>query len=240
MCRHHADPRRNLHHRPSHGEYEPHVTWGHGRRRAGFHTSGTEVLHLIAAIVGLTIIFALYFSFSKTFAISGFDLGTILAVSALTSGTAFLLHELAHKFVAQYYGHWAEFRVQWWGLVLPIAIIAATQFPILFAAPGAVVISGWVRKNENGIISAAGPLTNLVIFTIAYPFTIGIGTSGSLSFAVAEVVMIINAVLGLFNLLPFGVLDGRKVMHWNLLAYIALVGLAITALMLSFGLITLP
>jgi len=40
----------------------------------------------------------------------GSEFFILIVLSAITVGLGFLLHELAHKYVAQKYGCWAEFR----------------------------------------------------------------------------------------------------------------------------------
>lgn len=145
-------------------------------------------------------------------------------LAALTVGIAFLLHELAHKFVAQNYGCWAEFRSFDWGLILAL-ILSFTGF--IFAAPGAVMISGAVTREENGKISAAGPLTNLILAGLfllisALP---GIGLNPLVSLMI-KFGFAINAWLALFNLIPFGPLDGAKVMAWSPQVWVVLIGLS--------------
>jgi hypothetical protein len=59
--------------------------------------------------------------------------------------SAFLIHELGHKFLAQFYRAWAEFRVLFYGAVVT-AISALPFFPFKFIAPGAVMI----RQSKRG------------------------------------------------------------------------------------------
>ena len=75
--------------------------------------------------------------------------------------SAFLIHEFAHKFLAQYYGSWAEFRAQMYGLIVT-AISAIPFIPFKFIAPGAVMV-GLSDKNKFGRVALIGPLTNLVM-----------------------------------------------------------------------------
>ncbi len=136
--------------------------------------------------------------------------------------SAFLLHEFAHKFLAQFYKAWAEFRVMLFGAVIT-AISALPFLPFKFIAPGAVFISGSVSERRNGRISLVGPLTNIAMgagFLLAY-------------LAVGSELMIIgarfNGWIALFNLIPFMMLDGAKIFSWNkpvwILAFAAAVGL---------------
>ena len=76
-----------------------------------------------------------------------------------------MLHELAHKFVAIHYGFWAEYKLWVQGLILAVVISVISNF--IFAAPGAVYIHGeYISDEQNGKISLAGPLTNIVLALI--------------------------------------------------------------------------
>ena len=197
--------------------------------------SRTELLHLAIAAVALTFGFALI-SAERSEAWGGYMpilTWDIVLIAFVGVGTGFVLHELAHKVLAQRYGHWAEFRAQFTGLGLTVLIAAMTRF--LFAAPGAVLIQGRVTLRENGLISLAGPGTNFVIAGLALGgYFAGLASSDSwgadaneflpsLLFGVAK----INAILALFNLIPLGPLDGRKVVRWSPLVYALALGLAI-------------
>ena len=82
-----------------------------------------------------------------------------LILSMITVGVGFVLHELAHKFTAMHYGYWAEFRKD--NLMLLVAVVLAALVGVVFAAPGATMIYGaGITREQNGKISAAGPLTN--------------------------------------------------------------------------------
>lgn len=177
-------------------------------------TSRTEIIDIAKAWLALSLAFAFIYSgasilngnISRVFSP---NFGIIFLVSLFTAGLGFLLHELAHKFVAQHYGCAAEFRA--WDQLLYLAVALAVFIGFIFAAPGAVMISGMVTRKENGLISAAGPATNYVLAMIflgllfLFPQQSNIfGTGFS-----------INIWLGIFNLIPFGPLDGRKVFNWN-------------------------
>ena len=64
-------------------------------------SSKTELLHLFVATLLVT---GVGMSFNHYRYISWQFLAIFIS--------AFLVHELAHKFLAQYYGSWAEFRAQ--------------------------------------------------------------------------------------------------------------------------------
>src|SRR3989338_2859350 len=129
--------------------------------RTKIKTSKEEIIDLIKAWIAISIAFA--------FVLKDPSLSFLesLAISAIAVGLGFLLHELAHKVVAQKYGCWAEFRS--WDVMLVLAIVLGLfKSPIVFAAPGAVFISGFVGISRNGRISVAGPITNLVLAIIFF------------------------------------------------------------------------
>jgi Zn-dependent protease len=190
-------------------------------------TSSIELRDITKSWLAIALIFTfLHLGISI---ISGSSLAKVLThffwqyfiISLFTVGIGFLLHEMAHKIVAQHYGCAAEFRAdnQMLGFALAIAILMG----FTFIAPGAVMISGMITRRENGIISLAGPLTN---YTLALLFL-----AGSFFFPafalVWKVGFMVNSWLGLFNLLPFFVFDGKKIFDWNVLIWLVMVAVGI-------------
>ena len=90
------------------------------------------------------------------------------------------------------------------------------------------MIAGRVTLRENGKISLAGPLSNFILAIMFLGLTFYgnaiAGTIGILGFQ-------INSWLGLFNLIPFGNFDGRKILDWH--RYIWL-GMVLSGLFLLF------
>jgi len=127
---------------------------------------------------------------------------------------SFLLHEIAHKLSAQHYGLWAEFRLTLFGALLTlISMLPFAFFKII--SPGAVMISGTITRKEAGKTALAGPLTNITLSTI---FTaVAIGAPGTIEIigTIAVFGAWINAIIALFNLIPFSIMDGLKVFRWN-------------------------
>jgi Zn-dependent protease len=140
--------------------------------------------------------------------------------------SAFLVHELAHKVLAQFYGSWAEFRTNTYGLIIT-AFSAIPFIPFKFIAPGAVVID-LSDRSKFGRVAFIGPLTNLVMGFIflmlfyRYPFVdyLYIGA-------------IFNSWIALFNLLPFGNLDGQKIFSWNKIVWIFMMVITMGLFVLS-------
>lgn len=135
---------------------------------------------------------------------------TILAGAIIAYSLAFILHELAHKFMAQRQGYWAEFRINQQGLMFTLLSFIS---PFKIIAPGAVMIRGYMNPNDYGKISIAGPATNIGLGLIS--LIIYIMSSSEFIAILGWIGMSVNASLALFNLIPFGVFDGRKIFRWN-------------------------
>ncbi|MCG2718673.1 MAG: site-2 protease family protein [Nanoarchaeota archaeon] len=168
------------------------------------HFSREELRDLGKAWVAITVAFAIVLSGNQLTSKPSF-----LVISGIAVGFGFLLHELGHKFVAQRYGCFAEFRS--FDFMLVLAFIMSF-FGFVFAAPGAVMIRGFVTNERNGKISVAGPLVNLVL-AVGFFFMLAV-TTGFLH-ELARYGFFINSLLALFNLIPFGNFDGSKVYRWN-------------------------
>jgi Zn-dependent protease len=196
--------------------------------------SRIEIYHLLLAMGVLTLAFS--FAFSGNSILFGFEnvqtLFFAIPIAFLGILTAFFVHELSHKFMAQKYGLWSEFRMYPRGLLLSLFFAVFTGF--VFAAPGAVMFRGETRNFEMGRIAAAGPLANIVIAVITYPLYRFVFFETSFVGKILGFICLINALLGTFNLLPFGPFDGMKVIRWNGIAWAALFIIAIIMMILIF------
>ncbi len=182
-------------------------------------TSKKEITDLFKAWVAISIAFTI--AMRGTFLV-GFWSG--LARAAFTVGLGFLVHELAHKLVAQRYGFLAEFRS--YDMMLGFSVLMSFA-GFVFIAPGAVMIRGYPSLKQNAKISSAGILANIaaaLAFTALYFTTPFI--------RIASYGVYINSWLAVFNLIPFGMFDGKKILRWNKYAYAAM---AVVSLILIVG-----
>ena len=161
-----------------------------------------EFIHLT---IGLAVFFVVEASrFIPPFTITG------IVIPFLGALLAFGVHELAHKVVAQSFGHWAEFRIDPITTVVSL-ITVLTRFKVI--APGAVIIRGYgINKNQMGKISFAGPAINLIL---AFIFKLL-----SYSLPILIPIAVINTDIAFFNLLPTGFFDGRTIYRWDKWAWI--------------------
>lgn len=206
--------------------------------RRGVQFSRTELFQLGVAILGLTTAFTIVLvnPINPAGGLDLFpgnpaaDLGFNFLAALLSVGLGVGLHEIMHKIVAERYGHWAEFRYSIRGLLVAF-FFAFVGF--IFGAPGATYIAGPVTPEQNSRISAAGPLTNVVVglgflgLDIVVAPNAYLGTASGDLFILAEIVASVNLILAAFNMIPIMPLDGAKVWHWNKGHWAAIVILAL-------------
>jgi Zn-dependent protease len=195
--------------------------------------SSVELKDLLLSLVALVVAFSVLISGGK---IPGFKMILIISVGV---GTGFLLHEMAHKFVALHFGYFAEYRANMMGLFFAVA---AAFVGFIFAAPGAVMISKpnaaqefymhdpigqeelkREMKRETLLISLAGPMTNILLAGFFF-LLLQLGPSSALTTQAANFALFINLILAAFNMLPFGPLDGKNIFDSNRMVWL-LVGL---------------
>jgi Zn-dependent protease len=179
--------------------------------------SGFEIKELVKSLVGVSLIFGI--------ATVGLNLKLIAALPLMlfTAGVGFLFHELAHKYLAQRYHCWAEFRANNGALLIGL-LLSFTGFVLI--APGGVFIHGATAK-QHGRIAFSGPFMNLLVALAFLGFNLWFP---SVIFAYG---FRINALLCAFNLIPFPPFDGFSVWRWSRLAYFLIAGVALILFVLS-------
>lgn len=194
----------------------------------GFVFLSGEVLELLVAWVVLSLAFGVLYSENDVMVFV-----VVFPICFGTVGLGFILHELSHKFLAQRYGFDAVFKANWGGLGLAVLI---SFFGFVIVTPGGVYIRGLLSREQNGRISAVGPLMNLLlaVFFLGVYFN---PLSDAWIFRVTSLLGYeINAWIGLFNLIPSPGFDGSKIKDWNILVYLLMVVMAGGLYLLSYGL----
>ncbi len=178
-----------------------------------------EMTDLIIATIVTTLIFAYNWQT---------PLATIeaLPLSFLAVATAYILHELAHRFTARKLNCLAVYKLWLPGVIFGLLMMLVG---IKFILVGAVVISTyrfgrWGMKSKHpsmreiGLISVSGPVANLALaalFKAISEFALSSPTLGYLA--------LINAWFAFFNLVPVKPLDGSKVFFWNPVIWLFLI-----------------
>jgi len=199
---------------PQRNDYQFSISFGPQRQTKGHVYLGiVELKHLIPAAlliigIGFSIVFYNNFFSDSYFARMGWS-WTEISVFALLLTVSFLIHEMAHKFVAQKRGLWAEFRLTKWGAVVTLISVFT---PLRLISPGAVMIAGPATLDEIGKISIAGPITNL---TFSLMFLAAANAVSGPFYVLFLLLASFNAFIAVFNLIPFGILDGFKIYSWN-------------------------
>jgi len=203
----------------------------------------SELFHFV---VGVTLIFIIgLLTFYPSLIATGYEWAIFMLAGFYA--TAFFFHELGHRQVAIHFDLQTKFRLLKFGMMLTVFGVAfnifsltsgGSSFPSL-ALPGAVVVLGLNKIDRTtGLCKAAGPIVNLVygliLFIISfliptYPLNMLIGLAGNLNF-----------MLGSFNMIPIGILDGQNIWKWNKKLYIVLCGSLVTLLILTYVIIYAP
>lgn len=186
------------------------------KRKYRVRFSQKELKHIavaMALVIGIGFSIGLYGNLFGGFRIQwSWDMMSVFAVVMMSS---FLVHELAHKVMAQKSGMWAEFRLTTFGAVLTLVSVF---LPFKMIAPGAMMIGGSAPTGREIVkISIAGPITNIIFSStlLGLAFALLPNPFAVVLFFSAY----INAFMAVFNLIPFGVLDGYKIFSFNKLSW---------------------
>ncbi len=197
-----------------------------------FWPKGSEAAHLLIGgglmfLFGyltfsfLTRIFALYVGY-----IPQIETWHVILLAGIFTGS-FLGHEFGHRQVAKHHKLQTKFRLFEIGIIITAVSIVSSFFggPGI-GFPGAVVVIGLEEiSRETGQCKIAGPLVNLIVGGVL--MVLAIFPLAGLSFFPLNFVLYyaaqFNFQLGLFNMLPFGPLDGRNIIKWKPVLWILLI-----------------
>ena len=147
--------------------------------------------------------------------------------------TAFLFHELGHRQVAVHFKLQTKFRLLTYGLLMTLLSFGR------FALPGAVVVLGLEKiSRKTGLCKAAGPFVNLVygILLFLISFIIPMYPLNFIFCIGAQ----LNFMLGSFNMIPFGILDGQNIWKWKKKVYFGLIGTLLPLLIITMVIMYTP
>jgi Zn-dependent protease len=200
----------------------------------------SELIHFVIASVLIFLIGVMIF-FDATLFTIGYGWTTFMLAGIYM--TAFLFHEFGHRQTAKRFKLQTKFRLLTFGMALTVFSLVAglLNIPVpSLALPGAVVVLGLEKvSKQTGLCKAAGPSVNLVygviLFIISFLIPASLSPLGYLFVLSAY----LNFMLGAFNMIPIGILDGQNIWKWNKKVYIFLVaslgGMLIVTLILTQG-----
>lgn len=179
--------------------------------------SKKESVHLTISVLVMSVLLATHGGLISVIG-SGINVVlSLLAASFLIIVPAFVLHEIGHKYMAQKFGFWAEYRMWTQGLLLAVLITIITAGRFLFIAPGAVYFAmhRFTKSSAEkiGKIGLSGPIVNLFLGVIFGLISLIIWDKLWAGFFRSGAG--VNAFLAIFNLIPVTPLDGQKVFAWN-------------------------
>lgn len=195
-----------------------------------YRFSEREIYHLAISVLVMSFVVAYSMVSGKVAGLVDTAIAIALSMpgSFVIIAPAFVLHELGHKFVSQKFGFNAEYKMWTQGLLFALLVTIVSGGSFIFVAPGAVYFGGGMKSaslEETAKIGLAGPLVNLMLVGIFGSFAVLSSSFSQIGFYGAYV----NAWLAIFNLIPFGPLDGKKIFKWDKKIWGAVLGLAVAA-----------
>ncbi len=177
-----------------------------------------EVAAFLLAILSVAV--AYLFNFADPL------VGVLLPTLAIT--IAIVPHELAHRQIARSRGCWSRFVLYPPGflvtLILNALLGALIRSPVLFISGYTLISCYSYTREDDGLISVAGPLTNIAI-SLASLALLHLPMD-LLALRFLAYLMRLNAFVAFFNLLPLGPLDGSKIFRWNIAVWAVLFALS--------------
>ncbi len=151
--------------------------------------------------------------------------GTLLTaiVSVLILMLSVVIHELAHGYSSYYFGDKTAFFAGRLTInpIKHMDLFGSVILPLITILLGSPIILGWAKpvpvnpRNMKGrwselIVALAGPVSNFLL-AIIFALVYRLGFNNSLFQTILVQTVLVNCVLGFFNLIPVPPLDGFHV-----------------------------
>ena len=181
------------------------------RERPFFGLSAVEILVLEAAVIMVAVAFLLADRAALTL--------QMVLIYILVGAVSVILHDFAHRYFANRYGH--DTDIQFWGLGTVIMFLTAWLYGNAFAQSYRNIVErdeDAEETRELGIEMVAGPVISIVL-TLVFLFMVQFGgiwaIAGGLGFS-------INLITAVYSLIPISTMDGSAIWKWNRALYLVL------------------
>jgi len=203
----------------------------------------SEVTAFLLASLSLAIAYIVEIPFLPIYALSPIFIVALVLIPILVGVLTIIPHELGHRQMARRFGCSSRFILSFRGFLATLLINALhflTGFLVFFAGYTGIncYFGGNFDTAVQGKTAAAGPATNIVISVVSlvvYYVISALTHAGNIGLLLIQYFLIelsnFNAYVAFFNLIPFWVLDGLKILRWNFKVWIALL---IPSLILTF------
>ncbi|MDY6771185.1 MAG: metalloprotease [Candidatus Nanohaloarchaea archaeon] len=215
-----------------------------GEGQTAYEHTSEEVRDLIVSAVALSFAFTLtVFGGDRTFSfVLQPSFLKYFLITGVVVGLSLVAKEMAQKGTSRALESYATYEI--WPPGIVIAILSSF-LGVVFAAVGGIVISSeyteragrWqinLSPQQMGIIASIGPLVNLTVgmgLVMLSPLVPMFGLERNIFLIGGE----INALLALFAMVPFGPVDGKKVLRWNTVIWLFIVAMSLAVFALTRG-----
>ncbi|WP_292425033.1 PKD domain-containing protein [Methanoregula sp.] len=174
------------------------------RERHFFGLSATELLVVEAAVIMVAVAFLLADRAALTL--------QMVLIYILVGAFSVILHDSAHRYFANRYGH--DTDIQFWGLGTVIMFLTAWLYGNAFAQSYRNIVERDENADETrelGIEMVAGPVISIILMLV-FLFMVQFGgvwaIAGGLGFT-------INLITAVYSLIPISTMDGSAIWKWN-------------------------
>jgi Zn-dependent protease len=174
--------------------------------------AGISLLEVLVTTAG-AVLYALAFIVAKK---EVFSPGVFI-MFVVTAGVAITIHEVGHRYIARKYKD--EVEMQLWDLGIITMFVTGYLTGVVFAKPARNIVMNApsLSKEQMGRIMLAGPVISVAAAAVFVPFLF----LGGAYQKAATMSIMFNLLVATYHMMPFAPMDGRAVLRWSSLAWIA-------------------
>lgn len=174
--------------------------------------AGISLLEVLVTTAG-AVLYALAFIVAKK---EVFSPG-VFVMFVVTAGVAITIHEVGHRYIAMKFKD--EVEMQLWDLGIITMFVTGYLTGVVFAKPARNIVMNApsLSKEQMGRIMLAGPIISVAAAAVFVPFLF----LGGAYQKAATMSIMFNLLVATYHMMPFTPMDGRAVLRWSSLAWIA-------------------